>query len=70
MRWEGEVVYDVEVFRGRVFSGTINHGKLTAVLNDRAAAGWKLARTLKDERRILLLFTAATHYLIFERATQ
>lgn len=41
---------------------------LQDLLNRRAEKGWKLARTIKEERRGFLFSRREAHFLIFERA--
>lgn len=60
------VRYEVEVLRTGFFSHTLDPRKLADVLNNRAAAGWTLARTIKEEQRRMLTRREA-HFLIFQR---
>jgi hypothetical protein len=58
--------YEVEVLTTGFFSGALSARKLQDLLNQRAGAGWKLSRTIKEERR-RLLSTREAVFLIFER---
>lgn len=60
--------YEVDVLATGLLSGTLSAGKLQDVLNARAQKGWKLARTIKEERRGLLFTRREAIFLIFERA--
>ena len=48
-------------------SGTISESKLQDMLNAHANQGWKLARTIHETRKVLLVFQREAHFLIFER---
>ncbi len=58
--------YEVEVLTTGFFSGTLNARKLQDLLNARGTEGWRLTRTLKEERWQLLMRREA-HFLVFER---
>jgi hypothetical protein len=58
--------YEVELLTTGFFSGALSAKKLQDLLNHRAAAGWKLSRTIKEERR-RMLSTREAVFLIFER---
>ena len=59
--------YFVETVTTGFFSGTLKAAKLNAALNKRAAEGWRLARTIHERKRVLVLFSRESHFLIFER---
>ena len=59
--------YLVETVTTGFFSGTLKAAKLNAALKKRAAEGWRLARTIHERKRVLLLFSRESHFLIFER---
>lgn len=59
--------YEVEVLRSRAFSGTLPERKLVEILNNRAANGWELVRTVTAQSRLLLLFSRTSVFLIFQR---
>lgn len=61
------IQYDVEAFKERFFSGTIDPTKLSSTLNSRAADGWRFARSITSNRRVLFIFKSQTHFLVFER---
>lgn len=61
-------MYEVEAFKERLFSSTLNPQKLAEVLNRRADAGWQLARHITSTSRMWLIFKREVHFLIFERA--
>ena len=46
----------VETVTTGFFSGTLKAAKLNSALNKRAAEGWRLARTIHEHKRVLLLF--------------
>ena len=48
--------YLVETVTTGFFSGTLKAAKLNSALNKRAAEGWRLARTIHERKRELLLF--------------
>lgn len=56
--------YKVIKFDTGFFSGTLNPKKLEAQLNDHAAEGWRLARTIHETRRSWVLFSRETHFLV------
>lgn len=60
-------MYEVEAFKERFWSGTINPNRLAEVLNSRAQAGWRYRHTITAGRRVLLMFKRDTHFLIFEQ---
>ena len=59
--------YEVDVLKTGLFSRTLDPRQLTDALNNRAAQGWMLARTIKEERRGLLFTRREAHFLIFQR---
>jgi hypothetical protein len=59
--------YLVETVTTGFFSGTLKAAKLNTALNKRAAEGWRLARTIHERKRVLVLFSRESHFLIFER---
>lgn len=59
--------YTVVTIANRFFSGTLDPAKLAQILNEHAAQGWRLARNVQDRKRVLLFFSRAVHYFIFER---
>jgi hypothetical protein len=59
--------YLVETVTTGFFSGTLKAGKLNSALNKRASEGWRLARIIHERKRVLLLFSRESHFLIFER---
>jgi len=61
------VVYDVDVLTTGVFTGTLKPEKLVAALNARASQGWRLARSIHEEKRVFGIFKREAHFLIFER---
>ena len=63
------VRYELESLDTRFFTGTMDPRKLQDLLNARAAQGWCLSRTLKEQRRSFLGGAREAHYLIFERDT-
>jgi hypothetical protein len=63
----GALTYDVDVIVTGFFSGTLKKAKLKDSLNKRASDGWKLSRTIAEEKRVFLIFKREAHFLIFER---
>ena len=61
-------MYEVETFKERLFSSTLNPQKLAEILNSRAAQGWKLSRHITSRSRVLLIFKREVHFLILEQA--
>lgn len=61
--------YEVEVLATGLFSGTLSAAKLQEILNKRADQRWKLARTIKEERRGMGFSKREAHFLIFERSS-
>jgi hypothetical protein len=57
--------YHVEMFRTRIFSGTIDADRLQKTLNRLGQEGWVLERTIAERKRVLLLFSREVHILIF-----
>ena len=49
------------------FSGTLDPVKLQTFLNQHAAQGWKLVRTIQETKKILGIFAREPHFVIFER---
>lgn len=61
------LAYSIHTFKTGLFSGALDPKKLEETLNAHARTGWRLARTIHEQRRVLLLFTREMHVLIFER---
>jgi hypothetical protein len=59
--------YSVELYKTRLFSGTIDPTALEATINIKAADGWRLHRTIHERKRSLFFFSREVHVLIFER---
>ena len=59
--------YLVETVTTGFFSGTLKAAKLNAALKKRAAEGWRLARTIHERKRVLILFARESHFHNFER---
>lgn len=59
--------YTIHTFKTGVLSGTLNPERLKEALNEHAARGWKLARTIQERRRVWLFFSREAHFIIFER---
>jgi hypothetical protein len=51
----------------RFFSHTLPPQRLEKALNDRAAQGWRLTRSITESRRKFVIFRREAHFLIFER---
>ncbi len=62
--------YTIHSFHTGFLGGSLNPKKLQSILNNHAKKGWRLARTIKESKRILLIFHRETHFLIFERDIQ
>lgn len=60
--------YEVEVIKERFWSGTLDHKRLSGILNDRASNGWDYRHSITANRRVLLLFKRDAHFLIFAKA--
>lgn len=67
---ESKGVYKVVVLSTGCFSGTLNPNKLQDVLNNHAQKGWKFSKSIKEEKRILLLLKREAHFLIFEKSSK
>ncbi|WP_043588958.1 DUF4177 domain-containing protein [Geminisphaera colitermitum] len=61
--------YAVSELTTGFFTGNLSQSKLQRKLDDAAKAGFKLARTIHETRRSMLLFRREVHYMIFERDT-
>lgn len=48
-------------------TGTLNEGDLSRVLNEETGEGWRFKRSIREQRRVFLLWTREEHFLIFER---
>lgn len=48
-------------------SGTLDEKKLEKTLNQYAAQGWRLSRTIHETRRVWLFVQREAHFLVFER---
>lgn len=48
-------------------SGTLNERILTEALNKHAAEGWCLRTTIRETRKVALIFSREAHFLVFER---
>lgn len=59
--------YTIHAFKTGIFSGALNPEKMKEVLNEHANRGWKLARTIRERKRVWLIFSREAHFMIFER---
>lgn len=50
-----------------VFTGALDAEKLSAELNKWANKGWRLKRTIHEERKVLGIFKRESHFLVLER---
>jgi len=65
-----EGTYKVVVLSTGCFSGTLNPVKLQDVLNSHAKKGWKFSKSIKEEKRIMVLLKREAHFLIFEKSSK
>jgi len=61
--------YKVVVLTTGCFSGTLDPGKLQQTLNKEATGGWRFARSIHEQKKILGIFSREAHFLVFERAS-
>lgn len=59
--------YMVVPFYTGCFGGGLDEKKLTGALNEYAAQGWRLARTIHETKKVFLIFQRETHFLVFEK---
>jgi hypothetical protein len=59
--------YIVHTHTTGFFTGALSGKKLQDVLNRYGAEGWRLVRTIHEEKKWLILFGREAHFLIFER---
>jgi len=50
-----------------LISGALSDKKLQVALNSEAANGWRLVRSIHEEKKVWGIFTRETHFLVFER---
>jgi|GEM_PF-1801961 len=63
------LTYKVVVLTTGCFSGTLDPNKLQQTLNSEAKGGWKFARSIHEQKKILGLFSREAHFLVFERGS-
>ena len=59
--------YCVEMFKPRLFSGTIDPAMLEATINIKASEGWRFIRSINERKRSFVLFSREVHFLVYER---
>ena len=60
-------IYQVKEYQTGLFSGTMKASELQSMIAGQGAQGWRLARTIRERKRMLLFFSRETHFLIFEK---
>lgn len=50
-----------------IFSGALDPEALSSELNKWAKKGWRLNRTIHEERKVLGMFKRESHFLVLER---
>lgn len=48
-------------------TGSLDEKKLTGALNEHAAQGWRLTRSIHETKKVFGIFSRETHFLIFEK---
>lgn len=59
--------YKVIVLTTGCFTQTLDPARLQDTLNKEARGGWRFAKSIHEEKKVLGIFSREAHFLIFER---
>lgn len=59
--------YKVTILTTGCFTRTLDPMKLQQVLNQEAKGGWRFAKSIHEEKKVLGIFSREAHFLIFEK---
>ncbi|MEL7834665.1 DUF4177 domain-containing protein [Fodinibius sp. Rm-B-1B1-1] len=59
--------YKVIPFSTGCLTGNLDHNEMEAVINRAAEKGWELERTIHETKRVAIIFSRETHFLIFSK---